>query len=327
MKKTKSKKQKPSKYEVITAVFLILYVTAGMVTSAVSDSMLDTMTGADGLRNINISIILKLINGIILALPLFAGGIYSFIKYHNSVSRFANIGIMFIVVVVSAMFFLTGIDSRLNEQHYIRKESGNLTDFSILSDNIYDLKNDDYETYTVNDCYVSSHQYSTSGGRKVYHYYNYTATFYDGKKQIVKAQIGEDDYDYLKNLPYGFDTEITVYKKSGFIRSVKPSVDFDKTTSYEHFLTISISGDQIVYEKNVDMKFNNIQWCGFKKNMHNDVKNSLFGIGISEERPTLDTDFIGLLCEEVCIYGTVDGKYRRLSNILNENDLNKNSGT
>ncbi|MBD5160370.1 MAG: hypothetical protein HDT23_09050 [Ruminococcus sp.] len=319
--------EKPSKSEVITAVFLILYVSAGMVTSVVSDSMLDTMTGADGLRNINISIILKLITGIILALPLFAGGIYSFIKYRKSVSRFANIGIMFIVVTVSAMFFLMGTDSRLDEQHYIRKEFGNLTDFSILSDNISDLKNDDYETYTINNCYISSHQHSTSGGRKVYHYYNYTATFYDGKKQIVKAQIGRDDYDYFKNLPYGFDTEITVYKKSGFLRSVKPSVDFDKTTSYEHFFTISISGDQIVYEKNVDMEFKNIQWSGFKKNMHFDVKNSLFGIGISEERPSLDADFIGLICDEVCIYSTVDRQYRRLSNVLNENDLNKNSGT
>ncbi|MDE6670605.1 MAG: hypothetical protein K2K16_00260 [Ruminococcus sp.] len=319
--------EKPSKSEVITAVFLILYVTAGMVTSAVSDSLLDTMTGADGLRNINISIILKLITGIILALPLFAGGIYSFIKYRNSVSRFANIGIMFIVVTVSAMFFLMGTDSRLDEQHYIRKESGNLTDFSILFDNISDLKNDDYETYTINNCYISSHQHSTSGGRKVYHYYNYTATFYDGKKQIVKAQIGRDDYDYFKNLPYGFDTEITVYKKSGFLRSVKPSVDFDKTTSYEHFFTISISGDQIVYEKNVDMDFKNIQWSGFKKNMHFDVKNSLFGIGISQERPSLDADYIGLICDEVCIYGTVGREYRRLSNVLDENDLNNNSGT
>lgn len=311
--------EKPSKSEVITAIFLILFVTVGMVTSVVSDSMLDTMTGADGLKNINISIILKLINGIILALPLLSGGIYSFIKYRNSVSRFANIGIMFIVVTVSAMFFLMGVDSRLDEQHSIRKETGNLTDFSILYDNISDLKNDDYETYTVNNCYVSSHEHSTSVGRSRSHYHNYTATFYDGKKQIVKAQIGREDYDYLKNLPYGFDTEITVYKKSGFLRSVKPSVDFDRTTSYEHFITISISGDQIVYEKNVDMEFKNIQWSGFKKNKHYDVKNSLFGIGISEERPTLDADYIGLLCEEVCIYGIVDGKYRRLSNILNEN--------
>ncbi|MDE6035435.1 MAG: hypothetical protein K2G36_05945 [Ruminococcus sp.] len=318
--------EKPSKYEVITAVFLILYVSAGMVTSVVSDSMLDTMTGADGLRNINISIILKLINGFILALPLFAGGIYSFIKYRNSVSRFANIGIMFITVAVSAMLFLMGTDSRLDEQHSIRKES-DVMDLSILSDNISDLKNDDYETYTVNNCYVSSHERSASVGRKRSYYHNYTATFYDGKQQIVKAQIGRDDYDYFKNLPDGFDTEITVYKKSGFLRSVKPSVDFDKTTSYEHFFTISISGDQIVYEKNVDMEFKNIQWSGFKKNKHYDVKNALFGIGISEERPSLDADFIGLICDEVCIYGTVDREYRRLSNVLDENDLNNNSGT
>ena len=75
------------------------------------------------------------------------------------------------------------------------------------------------------------------------------------------------------------------------------------------------------------MDFKNIQWSGFKKNMHFDVKNSLFGIGISEERPSLDADFIGLICDEVCIYGTVNREYKRLSNVLDENDLNNNSGT
>lgn len=328
MKKIKSKKQKSSKHEIITAVFLILYVTAGMVTSAVSDTLINTMTGAEGLKNINISIILRLITGIILAVPIFFSGIYGFIKIHNSMSLFARTGILFCTLAVSVMFFLLGADSRLDQQHYIRKNYGNNTDLNILFDCISDLKNDNYETYTINNCYVDWHKYSTSGGRGARsYYYNYTANFYNGNKQIVKAQIGKDDYDYLKDLPYGFDAEITVYKKSGFLRSIKPSVDFDKDTSYEHFFTISISGDQIVYEKNVDIKIKNIQWCGFKKNMHNDIENSLFGIGISDERPTLDADFIGLLCEEVCIYGTADGKYRRLSNLLDENDLNNNSGT
>ena len=327
MKKTKSKKYKPSKQEIIISVFMILFVIVVIVAGVVSNSLLHTMIGADGLKNINISIILKLIIGIILAVPVFLSGIYCSIKIHSSISLFARIGIIFITIVVSAMFFLVEVDSHLDEQHYIRNEYGK-TDFNILFDNISDLKNDDYETYIINNCYVDWHKYSAEGGRSGRsYYYNYTANFYNGNKQIVKAQIGRDDYEYLKNLPYGFDTEITVYKKSGFLRSVRPSVDFDKTTSYEHFFNISISDDQIVYEKNVDMKFKNIQWCGFKKNMHNDVKNALFGIGISEERPTLAADYIGLLCEEVCIYGTVDGKFRRLSNLLNENDLNKNSDT
>ncbi|MCM1473389.1 MAG: hypothetical protein NC040_04990 [Muribaculaceae bacterium] len=250
MKKTKSKIQKPSKYEIITLVFVILFVIVVMVAGAVSHSLMNTMIGADGLKNINISIILKLITGIILAVPVFFSGIYGFIKFHNSMNLFTRIGIIFLTVVVSTMFFLIGVDSHLDEQHYIRKEYGNKTDFNILFNNISDLKNDDYKTYTINNCYVDWHKYSAEGGRGgTSYYYNYTATFYNGKKQIVKAQIGIDDYDYLKNLPYGFDTEITVYKKSGFLRSVKPSVDFDRTTSYEHFLTISIYGDQIVYKK------------------------------------------------------------------------------
>lgn len=319
----KAKSKKPSKQEIIISVLVIAFVISFIVSGVVSRSLMNTMIGTEGLKNINISIIIKFISGIILAVPVFLNGIYFFIVYRDAMRLFARIGIIICSFLVSVMFFFMGTESCLDEQHYIRKDYGN-TDFNILFDNISDLKNDDYETYTINNCYVDWQKYSS--GQHAY-YYNYTANFYNGNKQIVKAQIGKDDYDYLKDLPYGFDTEITVYKKSGFLRSVKPSVDLDKATSYENFFTISISGDQIVYEKNVDMKFKNIGWYGFKKNMNNDVKNALFGIGISEESPTLDADFIGLLCDEVCIYGTMDGKYRRLSNILDENDLNKNFDT
>lgn len=312
--------KKPDKYEITISVFVILFVTAFLIISVVSDSLLHTMIGAEGIKNINISIILRLISGIILAIPIFFNGIYFLNIFRDKMRLFARIGIIICTVVVSVMFFLLGAGSLLDEQHYIKKEYGEYTDLNILFDNISDLKNDNYETYTVNNCYVDFQQHSSRG-------YYYTANFYNGNKQVVEAQIGEDDYDYLKSLPYGFDTEITVYKKSGFLRSVKPSVDFGKETSYENFFTISISGDKIIYEKNVDMKFKNIQWCGFKTGMHNDIENSLFGIAISDERPTLDADYIGLFCNEVCIYGTADGKYRRFSNILNENDLNKNSGT
>lgn len=319
--------KKPDKYEIRISVFVILLVTAFLIISVLSDSLLHTMIGAEGLKNINISIILRLITGIILAVPIFLNEIHFLNIFRDKMRLFARIGVIICTIVVSVMFFLLGADSRLTEQHYIKKEYGKYTDLNILFNNISDLKNDNYETYTVNNCYVDLKKHSSRGTRKRVYYYNYTANFYSNNKQVVKVQIGEDDYDYLKSLPYGFDTEITVYKKSGFLRSVKPSVDFGKETSYENFFTISISGDKIIYEKNVDMKFKNIQWCGFKTGMHNDIENALFGIGISDERPTLDADYIGLLCNEVCIYGTADGKYRRLSNILDENDLNKNSDT
>lgn len=317
------KAKKPSKSEIITGIFTVIFITSFVAIGMLSNSLLNTMIGAEGLKNINIFIVIKFIFGIILAVPIFFSRIYFLNIFRDKMRLFARIGVITCTVVVSVMFFMLGADSRLTEQHYIKKEYGKYTDLNILFNNISDLKNDSYETYTVNNCYVDFRQHSSRGGKRR----EYTANFYNDNKQVVKAQIGEDDYNYLKSLPYGFDTEITVYKKSGFLRSVKPSVDFGKETSYENFFTISVSGDKIIYEKNVDMKFKNIQWSGFKTSMHNDIENSLFGIGISDERPTLDADYIGLLCNEVCIYGTIDGKYRRLSNILNENDLNKNSGT
>ena len=319
MEKIKSKKQKPDKLKFIINLFLIFAIILLTITCILQNSILNTMIGAEALKNINIVIILKFITGIIFAIPVFLNGIYFLIICNDAMRLFARIGIVFCTIAVTVMFFLLGARSYFDEQHYIRNEYGNNTDLSILLNNISDLKNDNYKTYTINNCYVDFTKYS-------YHY-NYTVTFYNGKNKVAEAQIGNDDYNYLKNLPYGFDTEITVYNKSGFLRSIKPSVDFNRNTAYEHFFTISISGDKIVYEKNVDMKFNNIQWSGFKKDMHNKIENSLFGIAISEERPTLDADYIGLLCEEVCIYGTMDGKYRRLSNILDKNDLNENSGT
>ncbi|MCM1506107.1 MAG: hypothetical protein NC177_03080 [Ruminococcus flavefaciens] len=285
------------------------------------------MLGEKGLRNIILATALRTICGIAIAVPDAIIGIRILKGMDFRKSKFQFCGTVLLSLITPVILFTCLTSPHLKEQKYIKNTS--FADFGISCQCISDLITDDYETFTVNNCYIDSQRYSTPSGRgggSGYHY-EYRAVFYNGESKVMEMQIGADETDYLKNLPYGFDTEITVYKKSGFLRSIEPSVDFDKETRYEHFFTISISGDKIIYEKNVDTDIKNLTWSGFKKNHSYDINNALFGINAGGERQSLDSDYIGTLCSEVCLYGTVDGKYRRLSNILNENDSNKSSGT
>lgn len=278
------------------------------------------MTGAEGLKNIILSIILKTVTGIAFAVPMFVIGI-NIIKGFK-ISKFAYFGLIFLTTVLPLTVFITLTNSRLDEHHYIRKQRNVFADYITLFQCISDLESDDYEEFTVNDVYINKHRHfspSGRGGGSSYHY-EYTATFYNDKSKVVEMQISSEDTEDLNNLPYGFDTTVTVYKKSGFLRSVRPSVDFGKDESYEHFFTISIDDDKIIYEKNIDIDIKNLTWSGFKKNQNYDIHNSLFGINADGEKNSLDADYIGTLCSEVCLYGTVDGQYRRLSNILTKED-------
>lgn len=311
--------EKPTKTEVCIVVGIIVMIVLTFIPSMF---LYDTLMGAEGLKNIILAIIIKTVFGIVGVTPIVIYGIHLIKIIDFRESKLVFFGTIFLAVVIPLILFGGFTRSRLNEQHYIKNEHGAFADFNIFCQCISDLITDDYEEFIVNNCYVDYSKHISSSGRGGTSYHNeYTASFYNGKSKVAEAQVGTDEYDYLKNLPYGFDTKITVYKKSGFLRSIEPTVDFTRAESYEHFFTISVDGDQIVYEKNVDIKFKNIQWSGFKTGRSYDIHNSLFGIAISEERPSLDADYIGLLCNEVCLYGTVDGQYRRLSNILTENDI------
>ncbi len=279
----------------------------------------NTMTGAEGLKNIVLATIIKTTAGITCVAPMVIIDINIIRTTDFKKSKIVFLGIIFWTITIPAIVFLSLTKSRLNEQQYI-KDRLDFTDWNISCQCISDLITDDYETFTVNDCYVDSERLLSSSGRGGSNYhYEYTATFYNGKSKITKMQIGSDDTEYLKNLPYGFDTEITVYKKSGFLRSVRPSVDFGREESYKHFFTISVDGDRIIYEKNTNINIENLTWSGFRKNQNYDIHNSLFGINADREKNYLDVSYMDTLCDEICLYGVTDGKYRRLSNILAQN--------
>lgn len=318
LKKSKGdymKIQKPTKFEIILVIWIITPIILTFVSSVFFHN---TMTGADGLKNIILSILFRTIAGLMLTVPMIIIDINIIRKTSFKKSKFVFLGIIFSTVVISLIFFGTFTRSHLVEHHYIRKQYNIFADCSTLFQCVSDLANDDYETFTINNSYINKHKHLSSSGRggSSYHY-EYTATFYKGDHKITEMQTGADDIEDLKNLPYGFDTEITVYKKSGFLRSVKPSVNFSRNESYEHFFTISVNDDKMVYEKNADVKIDNLTWSGFKKKQDYDIHNSLFGIN-AENGNSLDTGYMN--CDDICLYGVIDGQYRRLSNILTKED-------
>lgn len=308
---------KPAKSDIITVILIMLPI----ILFFVSDIFLcETMTGAEGLKNIILSIILKTVTGIIFAVPMIIIDISIFRITRLSHSKFASFGTLFLTVIVTIMLFVRITDSHLDEHHSIRKQYNIFADYSTLFQCVFDLSDDDYEEFTVNNSYINSHKHLSSSGRggSSYHY-EYTVTFYNNNQKITESQISADDADYIRSLPIGFDTKVKVYRKSGFIRSIEPSVNFNSSESYEHYFTLSMDGDNIVYERNVsqNIKIKNLTWSGFRKNQSYDIHNSVFGIN-AEKDNIFDKGFV--TCNEICLYGVVDGQYRRISNIISDNE-------
>lgn len=308
--------RKPSKFEVIIVIWIILPI----ISLFISDVFFhDTMTGAEGLENIILSIIFRTITGILFAVPLIITGIKIFRIDYQEKLKFVSFGMLFLTIVVPLILFVKITNSHFDEHHYIRKQNDIFADYSTLLQCVSDLSNDDYEKFTINSSYINQHKHLSSSGRggSSYHY-EYTVAFYNNNQKIIESQISADDADYIRSLPAGFDTEVTVYSKSGFIRSIEPSVDFRGTESYEHYFTLSMDGDNIVYERNIsqNIKIENLTWSGFMKNQSHDIHNSVFGIN-AEKNNIFDKGFV--TCNEICLYGIVDGQYRRISNIIVDN--------
>ncbi len=305
-----NKNNKLSKTEIVVALWVIVFTALFFI----SGIFYDKMTGAEGLKNIIIATVLKTILAIICIVPIMIYGI-KIIKITKTETSIVFVGNIFLTVIIQIIVFLLITQSFTNEQQRIKDRQA-FTDWNISCQCISDLISDDYETFTANDISIDKYNRNLRVHGSSRHNYEYTATFYNGKTKVAEMQIGSDDEEYLKNLPYCFDTEITVYKKSGFLRSVKPSVDFGRNESYEHFFTISMNDNRITYEKNIDVNIENLTWSGFHENQNYDIHNSLFGINAEGEENYLDVSYMDNLCDEICLYGIIDGKYRRLSNII-----------
>lgn len=322
MKLEKTKKS----YALIGIVFIIPIIC--LILSSYLPAKLhlyDTMTGADGLKNVIVAIILKYALGFIFSIPIFILGIVFLVgifRKRKNINHpiFLFSGVLLLTVSFPLFFYFAQNRTRFRIQQSNKDISGFFAEAKFCISCYSDILTDDYDEFTVNKCDVYYRKYLTSPIRRGTYHNEYEVRFYYNETLVVQMQTGKNEFGYLVDLiPAEFDTKITVYKKSGFLRSVEPSVEFDRSESYEHFFNISYSGDWIIYEKNIEADLEELQWSGFRKNESNDIHNGLFGIGVSEERPYLDADYARLRCDEVCLYAIVDGQYRRVSNILTEN--------
>ncbi len=293
----------------------------------------DHMTGAEGLKNIILAVIIRIFIALIAVWPLFIVAVLSIRgiaqNSRNSKQRLLiSVGTVFLTISVPVLLFVSMNRTRFYEQQYITDRIGVFGDLRIMSSCITDLIDDEYIEYTVNELWFDKHKAISSTGKRgsSYHYeYTVSGRYYDDSSEsgeIFKAQIGKEDYRRLKSeLPIGFDIKVTVYKNSGFIRSIESSVDFGKEDSYSHLYELTFQDGEIIRsEKLGAIELKNLTWCGFRSGESGNISNSLFGIGADK---TMAYPYNLQNFDEICLYAVADGDYRRVSNIIYKEDINQ----
>ncbi len=184
--------EKPSGTEITIAIFLIAFT----VTLIVPNFFYHRMSGAEGLRNIILATSIRNVCGIIGVIPMFIADRNILKTPDIRKSKFLFFGTIFLTFIVPIICFWSITRPRLNEQQYIKNKS---SDLGISFQCISDLINDDYETFTINNCYIRSQQYISASGRGRSSYHNeYTVSFYNGNNKITEMQIGSDETEYLE---------------------------------------------------------------------------------------------------------------------------------
>lgn len=303
-------------YFYLAAIIVILIVE--LVCSY--SGLYDMMTGREGLGNVIAVITLRTLSALLLAVPLFFAGVDILKGIYRNREEMPRpvpvmIGMGFLTFMVPMLLFFAFNRTLFDRQQTFTGKS----EMALLAACVSDYFSDEYTEITADDFFFYSGKHITSTGRggASYHYEYavraYSSGYIDGLKPVLEAQIGKRDRTALKDLPVGFDTRITVYKNSGFIRSIESTVDFNRAHSYENMFVISEENGVITRsEPQGSIEVENIQWCGFKKGQSGNVKNALCGINAANslEYPyTMNYD-------EFCLYGWADGGYKRVSNII-----------
>lgn len=314
--------------------FFILYSIVFLIFFFLRDmpAIYDTMIGYEALKRIILSIVIINTSALMISIPIFTLGaiiIRNYVRGRQKNKRIpVFIGLCFLTVSVSVLIFLGLSRTRYSEQQYISDKSDLLGDEHIMLCCISDMIYDEYYEYTVNQLWFdkSRHISSTGRGGSSYHWEYTVSGHYSvghtGRGQLFEAQIGKADYNRLRTeMPIGYDIKVTVYKNSGFIRSVESTVDFGKSESYSRLYELSVcSGDILRTEKTGEIEIKNLQWCGFEIGQSSDISNSLFGI--NAENSNIFPYSAALEYDEICLFAVADGKYRRVSNIIYKEDIN-----
>ena len=319
------------RWEIVLIVTICIVLFMGALCDILS--LYDNMIGADGLKNVIFTIVIRTFYGMIAILPVLLIGLADIIgimkKTRKDVKNImSSITIVFLTIAVCYVLF-TGINrTRFNEQQYITECTGVFGDLHIMSNCVTDLHNDEYVEYTVNELWFDQRRAISSTGKDgISYHYEYTVSGrytddYSESSEIFKSQIGRDDYMKLRDsMPIGFDIKVTVYKNSGFIRSIEAVEDFSRQESYAHLFELSVENGKIIRsEKLGAIKLRNLTWCGFSYGQNDDIKNSLFGINAEN---SIEFPYESISYDEICLFAVADGKYRRVSNIIYKEDISQ----
>ena len=294
--------------------------------------LFDVMIGKEGLKNVIASLIFAFLSQMMITVPIIILGaaaavlsVRFFKNRENGVGKFAALFIVLAVILIPSgivgMFnFTDDFDNAKLALYYADGKRHN--DIRLLGYCIGDFFTDEYDMYIVNAVYSDDGLPSKSSRReyKLSGYYD-TPGLTVGNNRIFYSQVGREDYSRLqKSLPIGFDITVTVYKRSRFIRSIEPSVDFGRDESIGHFFDISVNGDKIVRSENMSAyEIDNLMWCEFHKGDSTEIKNALCGINADNSLEYPHT----LKGDEICLFAWVDGEYKRVSNIIYKEDISQ----
>lgn len=293
----------------------------------------DVMVGKEGLKNVIAALIFAMLSRMMISVPIILLGVGAavfsvqpFKNRKNGGGRLAAFLITLAVLlipsgIVGMINFTDDFDSARLALYSADGKRHN--DFQLLGYCISDYFSDEYDTYTINEVYSDDGLSSRYSRRE----YELTGYYYDplglsiGNNEKFSAQVGREDYNsFKKSLPKGFDITVTVYKKSRFIRSVEPSVDFGREKSIEHFFEISVSGDKIIRSENLSAyEIDNLTWCEFYNGGSIQIENALCGINAEN---SLEYPY-SVMGDEICLFAWVDGGYKRVSNIIYKEDISQ----
>ena len=321
----KVRKEKISITEILAVIYVVAVVIIYFLPGVLG--LYDVMVGKKGLGNTISAILISSCSALFLSVPVLIIGIgilRGLIKNRKEMKRsfLPIIGITFLTVTIPIVLFCGINRTRYAEQKCFSDNDRGFGDLLILADCISDYFSDEYDEYIVNDTWLDSRKHISSSGRggSSYHKEYILYGCKNGEKQF-SAQIGKEDFNSFRDsLPKGFDITVTVYKKSRFIRSVEPSVDFGREESYEHFFEISADGDKIIRSENLSTyEIDNLTWCEFYNGGSIQIENSLCGINAEK---SLEYPY-SMMGDEICLFAWVDGGYKRVSNIIYKEDISQ----
>ena len=314
----------------LPVIFVLLSISFRIIPDWLD--LFDVMVGKEGLKNVIAALIFAMLSRMMICVPIIFLGVgaavFSVQPFKDRKNGGGGLAALLITLAVLLIPFgifgmINFTDDFDNAKYALYSADGNRhNDFQLLVYCISDYFSDEYDTYTVNNVYFddglssrySRREYELSG------YYD-TPGLKVENNRIFYSQVGREDYSRLqKSLPKGFDITVTVYKRSRFIRSIEPSVDFGRNESIGHFFDISVNGDKIVRSENMSAyEIDNLMWCEFHKGDSTEIKNALCGINADNSLEYPHT----LKGDEICLFAWVDGEYKRVSNIIYKEDISQ----